>query len=198
VSEPPVDPTTAAAAGIGAKRQRAPGAGRPRKSAALHYLEGTRSRAPQRGRNKQSHARAAAPADPALVTPPRLLPKRARAFWLLNAPQLAACGRLQLHHLSFWTMLCVRFADWELAEYRLHRLSPSDDSYATVAGVAARACDQVRSMAARFGLDYLSDVRLSGIDGSSVGGQAPAAELPKEARDEDPMERWEREFARGG
>ena len=193
MSDQVTDPTTNAAAGVNPKRRRAPGAGRPRKSGALHRLHGTRSRA----RAKKTASPPSAVARELLV-PPADMPEHGRAFWRRNAPRLARCGRLRMQHLSAWDAMCRRYAAYRRAERAVNRMCVTDEHFAAVSSVAARAYGQYASASARFGLDTLADAIVSARDGSSVDTETNAPELPATSTAIDPAEQWERDFGRGG
>ena len=199
MTDRPPDPTPPETAAVTPKRRRGPGAGRPRKSAALHVLEGTRSRAPDPRRNKPVESPApAAPADPVLSTPPATMVRSAKAFWLKNAPRMISCGRLNHGTLSAWTALLRRYAAWDRAETQLLRLSPTADHYQAVATTAARAYAQWTASWARFGGDPLSDSMLAQRDGSSFAAAAPAVQLPAEALEPSRGAAWLYERGRTG
>lgn len=200
-NQPHLEPGTVGGNRAQKPRLRAPGAGRPRKSAALHALEGTRTRARQLGRNYAGEVGAAAPSVPvdrALLRPPHRLPRDARVLWRELAPRLVKAGRLQVHHLSSFEAFCESWSTYLRACRAAARCSWSGDSFPPALAIRRQAQEQVRAWSLRFGLDPASDVRLSAIDGSNVDASTPAIPPATGALEEDRGAVWLRTYGEGG
>lgn len=195
---PPDHPPSGQPPKLKRPRLRAPGAGRPRKSAALHLIQGTRSRAPQPPTPLNERPVAAADLPRELLRPPSWLHKFAKAFWRRRAPMLAAAGRLKVHHLDAWTGLCERYGTWERASRSMNEHEIGTDEFSAAALVARQAWQQVLAGCLRFGIDPAADHRLSTLDGSDVGDQRPAAVAPATAAAEDRGDVWLRAHGDGG
>jgi phage terminase small subunit len=190
---PPADPANP----LRRPRLRAPGAGRPRKSAALHLLHGTRSRA---GRAPKPAPEKRVPLESLpteLLTPPKWMHRYAQASWRRLAPLLGRAGRLQPHYLPAFTSWCDALGRMERLQRKLSRMSVADEAYPRLHSALRAAELQVNTLQMRFGCDAAADARLTAIDGSSVAGGTPAPTAPAAAAEEDRGETWLREHGRG-
>lgn len=194
---PPTDPRDPAAPRRVRPRLRAPGAGRPRKSAALHLLHGTRPS--PAGRRQPTPADVpVAPADipPELLTAPDWMHDYAKQFWNRLAPQLAAAGRLKLHHLDAWSALCHTAGKLVREQRAVDRAAVSSEEYALLSKLLAQTDRLFRTGCLRFGIDPATDIRLSAMDGSEVETGRGAAVAPPSATVTDRGDAWLREHGK--
>ena len=176
-------------------RIRAPGAGRPRKSAALHVLHGTRSRARKAPPAMGPGEVPVAPADIAreLLEPPKWLHSYAKQLWRRIALPLATAGRLKLHHLAAFQSLCIVWSKKEREERCIGRLAVGSEMYVVVAQQYAASMRLWNTGCLRFGIDPAGDGRMSAIDGSEVAAGRPAPAAPAAASESDRGDTWLRD-----
>jgi phage terminase small subunit len=154
-------------------RIRAPGAGRPRKSAALHLLEGTRSRAPKKETGEPPVVVQDSNIPKELLEPPGWMHTYAKRFWHRHALRLARVNRLQMEYLGEWQGLCNEVGTLERISRRLTRMGVLDDRFAILHAAQRQSYLRVQSGCLRFGLNPAADARLASIDGSNAGNQRP-------------------------